>query len=376
MKEFLISIEQAQSAIISGIPILQLYTKDYSSVYFMKACDIEGTEKFYNLRGFFIFSTQNNRYIETLIWRGAFTLEGYTKKIHPETVLKDSADEAFEAALAWKYEYIIPFGDEEQEQSKEVRTVKQTKKEKRTYNVQFFPVGTFLTRSWVVHFAESNWIPPEVYRVDGIQRNGINSHIIRTDVPSKIDWIPNEVETFNIQWTEKIIERGSVFKIDFSENTRPKDIRNALECAALLGDDLERNAKKGELVYYDLGTIIRSLVRELNISEHAILDIDLLSELLKKQSFVKEIVLGSLYGFNTYRVNKKRAKRFIRQNQNRCLVSGKKAQEKHDRAMYQESLAYDDWYDELPEIKEDTGPQKNSDHLGSSDSTSGPSQLD
>lgn len=349
MKEFLITVAQAEDAIRSSVPVLQMYTKDRTSVYFMKKTSMTEHELFHKLKGFELYSTEENDYIKTLIARGTFSLESYTKKIYPEVVLKDAADQAFEDAMNWTYSYsiVIPDEDENQEEKEEVPEAQKSKKKKRGYNVQFFPIGAFFTRSRIVTFVKAEDIPPEVYCVKDIVRNGEDSYVIRTTTPSKIPILSDQQESFNIGWVEKILERGDVFAIN-----KEKGMFTSNKHVAKYVDDMReiypQYHKKGHWLCYSIEDIIHALLRDVRVSEHAVVAAHSLGWLLRDQSFVKCINIYGYYGSTIYVVNKKRAKRFVQQNQNKFLRSAHKTQLESDRVMYEDNFDYDDWPYDLP----------------------------
>lgn len=349
MKEFLISVAQAEAAIRAGESILQLYTKDRSSVYFMKKNDLVNHELFNKLKGFELYLTEHNEYIKTLMARGTFSLEKYTKKIHPQIIIKETADEAFVTAANWTYQYDFSNFDEvqdaEDEEDKKVPKIKKSKKKRKGFGVEFFPVGTFFTRSHILLAFKVEDISPEVYCVKDVVRNGIDSYVIRSTVPSKLAWLSEENESFNISWAERILERGEKLCIINSIDT----FFRSDYCAnqnALLKQLFPLHAKKGYWLCQDPEAVVQKLLRSICASEHVVFDSIVMRHHLVRQSFVKRLEVSSWYGSNFYQVNKKRAKRYIQQNQNRFLSSAWRAQAEFDEVRNRVDDFYEDMFDE------------------------------
>lgn len=212
-----------------------------------------------------------------------------------------------------------------------------TEKKQINWLPEHFLKGTQVTVSPVIAGFHSTKIHPSVFTIQGIRQNGPNSFVLKTTVPENIEAFgEGETYSFNISHVENIVTQGKgIIKIDsWRYFTRDSILQFA---DASKGNS--KYAKKGHwLTYEDTHQIVRVMVGMPSIPRGAVLDTVGLMRLLLEQSFVKKIQAGeSSWVFVLYSINKKRAKRFIKQNLNRFLSSARKEQERQDKEM-------DDYY--------------------------------
>lgn len=195
---------------------------------------------------------------------------------------------------------------------------------------EHFLKGTQVTVSPAIASFHSTEIRPSVFTIQSIHQNGPNSFVLKTTVPENIEAFgEGETYSFNISHVENIVTQGKgIIKIE----PRIYVTRESILQFADASKGNSKYAKKGHwLTYEDTHQIVCVMGGMLSIPRGAILNTAGLMRLLLEQPFVQKIQLGEgSWTFVLYSINKKRAKKFIRQNFNRFLSSARKEQERQD----------------------------------------------
>lgn len=239
-------------------------------------------------------------------------------------------------------------------------------KKKINWLPEHFLKGTQVTVSPVIASFHSTEIHPSVFTIQGIHQNGPNSFVLKTTVPENIEAFgEGETYSFNISHVENIVTQGKgIIKIDSWRYFT----RDSILQFADASKSNSKYAKKGHwLTYEDAHLIVCVMVGMPSIPRGAVLDTVGLMRLLLGQPFVQKIQLGEgSWTFVLYSINKKRAKRFIKQNLNRFLSSARKEQERQDKEMddyyFREmEKEFDEEFDRRhPEVKESNDQQDTS----------------
>lgn len=206
--------------------------------------------------------------------------------------------------------------------------------ESNKFQPEHFLVGTQVTVSPLIAQMYDNKLYPSVFTVQGIRANGPSSHCLITTTDDLSGIMPSgEKYSFNISHVESIVSQGKgAIKI---QSLRSISYNEALEY-----ERVERHysqyAKKNHWLVYGGSTVVTCLAHNLHIPVGAVLDSSSLVNALLDQHFVKNVNAGPFIG-HLHLINKKRAKKFVRQNLNRFLSSARKEQDRQDNEM-------DDYY--------------------------------
>ena len=197
------------------------------------------------------------------------------------------------------------------------------------YQPEHFLIGTQVTVSPTIGKMYRDHLYPSVFTVQGIRANGPSSFVLVTTADDMSGILPGEKYSFNISHVENIVSQGKgIIKI--------QSRRNLDYGAVLQYERVERGypqyAKKNHWLVYGGSMLITHLVHKLNIPIGSVVDSDSFVDVLLSQHFVKVINTGR-FGPRLYLVNKKRARRFVKQNLNRFMSSAKKAQKEEDDEM-------------------------------------------
>lgn len=202
---------------------------------------------------------------------------------------------------------------------------------RKKFQPEHFRIGTQVTVSKILAtMSNSGGMYPSVFTIKGICKNGPGSFVLETTSDDLAGFMPKgEKYKFNIDHVENIVSQGSgVIKIQSPWHI---DYSEALEYVST-DHYYPQYAKKNHWLVYGGSMLITTLTDRLGIPNGALVDSgDFMDELLC-QHFVKVIDTGA-FGLRLYLINKKRAKRFVKQNINRFLSSAKVAQEEYDREM-------------------------------------------
>lgn len=201
-------------------------------------------------------------------------------------------------------------------------------------NPSFFPKGTLVTVSRILMGMHTTLqlAFPSVFTVNRVVQNGVNSFLLETTTPDTSSIAePGELYKFNIHHVTGIVMRGIEMDVEYYKDSFGNDCGDH----AVSASDLEKYAtyNKSEWMVHDqfgLGLIIRRLVGDKLKGKGVALDAWGMVCLLEKQTFVKvsKPVFSRMYEMRL--VNKKRTKRFVKQNVNRFLYSAEKRQRELD----------------------------------------------
>lgn len=207
-----------------------------------------------------------------------------------------------------------------------------TSDEGNKFQPEHFLVGTQVTVS--PELARMYWdhLYPSVFTVEGIRQNGPNGFVLTTSTDDMSGLVPGEKYCFNISHVENIVSQGKgVIKIDPWKQIGANEI---LKFADASKSNPEYAKKNHWLTYGDCNRLVFAIAGMPDIPRGAVLNTGGLMWLLLEQSFVQKIQMGrGNWDFALYSINKKRAKRFVKQNLNRFLSSAKKEQQQHDDEM-------------------------------------------
>ena len=182
------------------------------------------------------------------------------------------------------------------------------------FDFAHFPKGTiFLLKPEFRH--QFNGEDKE-FEVNRIFQNGANSFVLQTTTWNDViqQWY-----SFNISHVQRIIKRGQGEIL----------LSNSIPNINLWQDDRQVKSKTDYAVLNLTPFILSLIYRYVPIT--AYIDLDQAVESLKEQGFVKTISNDSWYSH--YLVNKKKVKKWLRQNANRLILSIKAA-EKYENELY------------------------------------------
>lgn len=203
---------------------------------------------------------------------------------------------------------------------------------KISFQPEHFLVGTQVTVSPIIAQMYRDHAYPSVFTVEGIRQNGPDSYVLTTTQDDMSGIVPGERYHFNISHVEQIVFQGKgVIKI---HPWKEIDVNEILKFADASKCNPEYAKKNHWLTYGDSSRLVLAIAGMPNIPRGAVLNTAGLMRLLLEQSFVQKIQMGrGNWDFARYSINKKRAKRFVKQNLNRFLSSAKKAQKEYDDEM-------------------------------------------
>lgn len=231
-----------------------------------------------------------------------------------------------------------------------------------THSIKFgthhFPVGTLFRVKETVRFSSEGEDKDEVFEVKNIVRNGEQSFVIQTTKleESHVFKGLGMVESFNIVHVREIVKRGDGPVEVLPSNYKFLDeyIENIVERAySAKNKVMQKNpqaVRKNDLCFYrhDLEPMVW-LYSTINTDSQTFW-VGNINNIFEKSSLFKKV--GKSWD-TVIVVNKKRFKRWVRQNQNRFLTSVSKAQQESDDEMYKAMEDSFDRYldDEYPEIR-------------------------
>lgn len=185
---------------------------------------------------------------------------------------------------------------------------------KTKFSIAHFPQGTIfeLNPEFLPQFNGEN----RQFEVDYIAQNGAQSFVLQT---TTINDIIDRPYAFNIIHVKRIVKRGQ----------GEVKVYNSVPDINLWQDFSQRKSKTHYAVLNLTPFILSLIYRYVPIT--AYIDLDQAVESLKEQGFVKTISNDSWYSH--YLVNKKKVKKWLRQNANRLILSIKAA-EKYENELY------------------------------------------
>lgn len=207
------------------------------------------------------------------------------------------------------------------------------------WNVGHFPVGT-------VCEAKVSYQEPINFTVQGIAKNGVNSYILITDIPSEIESL--QYTSINISWVTKIIKRGDG-EINIDVNNGGREDWFSKSQRRNQGSFGITKYKSQYLVFGDA----RSLVMHV-VSKYIKPEMCLKTEALIEQLF-KQGVIQTSFVHNDYwrdmpyiKCNKQKLNKAVKRLLNKFLMPIKLA-EAAEKAMYEDmyrddEMSVDDHY--------------------------------
>lgn len=199
---------------------------------------------------------------------------------------------------------------------------------KKDYGPQFFPQGTIVE-------IDCSTIFKGQLTVDGIVKNGPNSYVLQMFETNEND-IDKDKHAFHTVHVSKIVKRGEG-KVKFI--TTHGDMHFPYRKSELFGN------KK----YYcaSASDVLGILFKVNKVPVEFCVDFDNLERALRVNCSKKHIINAN--GNWVYKFNKKKAKKWFKQNLNRFLVSPSKAQEVDDRQM--DAMMREDYMDDFLDIQ-------------------------
>lgn len=226
------------------------------------------------------------------------------------------------------------------------------------FNTHHFSVGTLFTLNDDIaahHVKEGR----EVWPVTGIVRNGVDSYVLKTGIESfrtSADSEPVE-HGFNIQHVKAIVKRGDgpvLIDGGWYGNRKGPEPKLDKDIALAAYTDLCR--KGVHATYSPLYYVIREVRRI--APNNAVIDMGEVAGAVLAQTWCHK-PRQSNFRIPVCQINKKRLRRWLKQNINRFLSPLKpllKAEEEENRKDYEQMLRDDDdWY---PEPRGATEPSK------------------
>lgn len=213
------------------------------------------------------------------------------------------------------------------------------------FHTHHFPAGTIVVLEDDMYRHTPSKIPGEEFEITKVVRTGPVNYVLETTKKMDREAFGDMNQAFNMTCVKAIVKRGSGPVVFHERDFDPKDFR-FLEEKHELAAYMNVKIKKTHFAHWSLRDILMFCIinRPVNGS---MLDMETLQAAVEKQSFVH-----SLNDYGSVSVNKKRLKRFIKQNYNRFLVKVKKTQDEQDK-MYAEmderafNAAFEDDFDEV-----------------------------
>lgn len=232
------------------------------------------------------------------------------------------------------------------------------------FGTHHFPVGTLFRVKETVRFSSQGEDKDEVFEVKNIVRNGEQSFVIQTTKPKESSAFEGlgMLHSFNIAHVREIVKRGDGPVEVLASNYKFLDeyIDSIVACAySAKNTVMQKNpqaVRKNDLCFYrhDLERLVW-LYSTINTDSQTFW-VGNISSIFERSSLFRKV--DAAWG-PVVVVNKKRFKRWVRQNQNRFLTSVKKAQQESDDEM---DKAMEDSFDRYldDEYPETTGSQEGS----------------
>lgn len=200
------------------------------------------------------------------------------------------------------------------------------------FNTHHFPAGTIVVLEDDIYSHTTSKIPGEEFEITKIVRTGPKDYVLETTSKSNPETFGDMNEAFHMTCVKTIVKRGDGPVVFHERDFDPLDFR-FLEEKHILGDYLNVKIKKTHFAHWSLRVILMFCINDRPASAST-LDMETMLAAVEKQSFVKTIDRNGR-GFGYVSVDKKRLKRFIKQNYNRFLLNVQKAQKEQDK-MYAE----------------------------------------
>ena len=216
-------------------------------------------------------------------------------------------------------------------------TAKRRQPREKRWMPEHFPIGTTVTVNLSTSGDKSK---DQVFEVARTLCNGVGSFVIETTQhDDKLDM----KKSFNVSWVVGIIKRGeggsSYDPRDLGEKFRQGDEKRTRQDREYFINHLKKDGKhmnmRGYYFGYSPSEYIRSLVyyHSPAIANTELVDYDAIARALSVQSFVSWISMSGS-DFKIFRVNNKRAKRWLKQNFRRLLRNVKFARAEEEAYMY------------------------------------------
>lgn len=196
------------------------------------------------------------------------------------------------------------------------------------FHTHHFPVGTiFVLNDEMYHYSTSK-VPGEEFVATRVVRNGPNSYVVETTKKMNPEAFSDMNQSYNMSHVKAIIKRGDGPMVFEEREFNPMDFK-FLEEKHILENYYNIKTKKTHFVHWSPRDIVMFCIRDRNTNGGGIFDMEKCLAALDKQSFATSFD-HSKYGIGAVSLDKKRLKRFLKQNYNRFLVSVKEAQKQQD----------------------------------------------
>lgn len=203
------------------------------------------------------------------------------------------------------------------------------------FHTHHFPKGTIVVLDDDMCGYTTSKIPGEEFETTKVVRTGPSNYVLETTKKMNPEVFGDMNQAFNVTCVKAIVKRGDGPVVFHEQDFDPMDFR-FLEEKHILADYLNIKIKKTHFAHWSLRDILIFCINTRPVNG-SMLDMERMLSAVEKQSFVKTSDRNG-QGFGCVSVDKKRLKRFIKQNYNRFLVNVKKAQKEQD-----------DMYDEINE---------------------------
>lgn len=206
------------------------------------------------------------------------------------------------------------------------------------FGTHHFPVGTLFRVKETVRFSSQGEDKDEIFEVKNIVRNGEQSFVIQTTKPEESSAFEGlgMFRSFNIVHVREIVKRGDGPVEVLPSNYKFLDeyIESIVGCVYTARNTVMKKnpqaVSKNDLCFFrhDLERLVW-LYSTISTDSQTFC-VGNINSAFEKSSLFREV--GAAWG-PVVVVNKKRFKRWVRQNQNRFLTSVKKAQQESDDEM-------------------------------------------
>lgn len=327
-----LSIRQAEQALDEGKELMQLFTCDYKHTFFL-------TKDEYKVK-----------YISSFA-----SLHDLVCSVFDYTAYRIFLDQTARPSFADLNEFIqrmrpgVVVGTEEDLNEYVNGPVPHYYVSGNKFTVQHFPKGTLVTTSSITHGLHRDPLPSVLY-VTKVVQNDIDSFCLVTSTPSPYSFDSKEgFYTFNMTLVDTIVMRGTGgLVVERFLGYDPERLKR-MDATEMFTETSRKN-------YYMSGmtgctALVEMLVSQLSRREGAVVDYRSLTDSILKQSFVKRVLVNRRVhrpDHYVFSINKKRAKRFVKQNVNRFLMSAREAQyldDEEGREATYRSLEFDEGYD-------------------------------
>lgn len=315
-----LTLQAVEAAIAENKAIFQIFNRTFTKVFFILKEDYElgvsnAESDLYKLKSSGMFKTKgfDNDAFEKFCEEQSISYGTKRSKLSTEPWLLTCVKRMYAGIeLVTSHEDIIDCFYN--------RDTREPRKDNK-FGPEHFPPGTQFTLSYILASFYTNAEYPSVFTVQGIVQNGPNSFILETTADDMQELSIGEKYSFNISHVENIVLRGKgPVKLHVPQTRQISDV--SVNFPALV--------KKGYWLTHGSSATIFGLTSRLTVPTGTVLDAEALNDQLMKQSFVKEAPRVAGYFPTLWLINKKRAKRFVKQNLNRFLSSAKQAQVKRD----------------------------------------------